>query len=193
MKEKKFKKWQIALIAIVVLGVVGAVAGGSDSDKEKGDTPKTTENGNQETGKEENNEPEVKAYKIGDVVVVGDVEYTVSAINATDTIGNEYLNAKAQNMYLVVDISIKNNGDKALTVADSFFKLLNDGKEYSTDSGAALYLGDDSMIFKEINPDASLSGKLVFDVAQETIDASGLQLQVQTGAWGTEKEVIHLH
>ena len=38
-----------------------------------------------------------------------------------------------------------------------------------------------------------LKGKIVFDVTKATIDDKNLQLQVQTGAWGTEKGLINLH
>ena len=64
---------------------------------------------------------------------------------------------------------------------------------YNTDTSAVVYLGDESIFAKEINPDASLKGKIVFDVTKDTIAATNLQLQVQTGAWGTEKGLINLH
>ena len=65
-------------------------------------------------------------------------------------------------------------------------------KTYNADSDGAMYLGEDSIIFDEINPDASLTGKVVFDITQETIDAKDLVLQVQTEAFGSETENISL-
>lgn len=178
-KLKRLKKWQIILLVVVVVGVFAAMSGGSD-DKD------TT------SDKKESTKEEVKTYTVGEVVPVGDVEYTVNSISSTKTIGSDYLNNDAQEMYLVVNISIKNNGDEALNVSDSFFKLLKGKKTYETDSGSAIYL-EDSIIYKDINPEATLTGSFVFDVTQETIDDQSLQLQVQTGVWGTETEVINLH
>ena len=55
-----------------------------------------------------------------------------------------------------------------------------------------MYLGEESIFYESINPDASFTGKIAYDITQETIDSPNLQLQVQTGAFGTEKEVINL-
>lgn len=196
MKEK-LKKWQIALIVILAIGAIGGIAGGKDKGEEpKKDEDKVADSKPKEEEKKEEEpkkEEEEKAYTIGDVVTVGDVEYTVNSISSTETIGNEYLNKKAQNMFLVVDITIKNNATKVLMVSDSFFNLENGEKEYKSDSGSAIYLADESIILKEINPDASLTGKVLFDITQETIDSPDTKLQVQTGAWGTEKGLINLH
>ena len=177
---KKLKKWQIVLIVILALGVIGALAGRGDEEKKNGEpAAEKTDNKKKEDKKKE---PKV-----------GDVEYTVNGIETTDTIGDEYLNQKAQETYLIVSVTVKNNGDDALSVLDSFFKLKKGDKTYNTDSTAIMYLGDESIFAKEINPDASLKGKIVFDVTKATIDDKNLQLQVQTGAWGTEKGLINLH
>lgn len=188
---KKLKKWQIVLIVILALGVIGALAGGGDDEKKSSES--AAQKTDKEDKKEEKKEPKEKTYGINDTLKVGDVEYTVNKIETTDTIGNEYLNQTAQETYLIVSITVKNNGDDALSVLDSFFKLKKGDKIYNTDSSAIMYLGDDSIFAKEINPDASLKGKIAFDVTKETIDDKSLQLQVQTGSWGTEKGLINLH
>ena len=184
---KKLKKWQIVLIVILALGVIGALAGGG------GDEEKKSESAVEKTAEKEKPKEEEKTYGIKDTLRVGDVEYTVNKIETTDTIGNEYLNQKAQETYLIISITVKNNGDEALTVLDSFFKLKKGDKTYNTDSSSIMYLGDDSIFAKEINPDASLKGKIAFDVTKDTIDDASLQLQVQTGSWGTENGLINLH
>lgn len=53
-------------------------------------------------------------------------------------------------------------------------------------------MGDENIIYESINPDASLTGKVAYDITQEAIDSTDLQLQVQTGAFGTEKALINL-
>ena len=44
----------------------------------------------------------------------------------------------------------------------------------------------------ELNPGTEIAGKVVFDVTQEVIDDPAIQLQVQTGVWGTQKAKINL-
>lgn len=188
LEKKKMKKWKLLLVVAIALGLVTGCSK-KDDEKNNESTP-VEEERPEEDQKEEEKET---TYRLGDVVPVGDVEYVVNQKIVTDVLGDEYINTQAQNMFLVVEISIRNNGDKALAITDSYFKLLSNGKEFNSDSGSAIYLGKESILFTEINPDASLTGKVIFDVSQSTIDAADLQLQVQTGIWGTEKEVINLN
>ena len=183
---KKYLKWIV--IVIVIIAIFGAIGSGSSKD-ENNEDDKTVE---QKEEKEEKNEEEEKVYSIGQTLTVGDVEYTVNSISSSKNIGTEYLNNEAQEMYLIVNISIKNNGDDSLSVSDNFFKLKKGEKEFSTDTKGNMYL-DQSIIYESINPEATLTGNICFDVTQETIDDASLQLQVQTGAWGTEKGLINLH
>ena len=91
---KKLKKWQIVLIVILALGVIGVLAGGGDEEKKNGEpAAEKTDNKKKEDKKKE---PKEKTYGIKDTLKVGDVEYTVNGIETTDTIGDEYLNQKAQ-------------------------------------------------------------------------------------------------
>lgn len=173
------KKWPIVIAVIVVIGVIGAFRGGGNEDtKDEGE--KTEE------------VSEKKVYKVKDVVPVGDVEYVVNEVSSSNRIGDEYVGIDAKNVFYIVDVTIKNNGTEALTVSDSYFHLVSGEKTYNADSYGAMYLGEDSIIFDEINPDASLTGKVVFDITQETIDAKDLVLQVQTEAFGSETENISL-
>ncbi|MCH4287238.1 MULTISPECIES: DUF4352 domain-containing protein [Bacillota] len=201
---KKLKKWQIALIVLLAIGVIGGAAGGGDSEKKEEEKQQETSKNedkkdNQEEQKEEQKEEkkeeqkEEKVYGIGDTQKVGKVEYTVVSKDVTDHIGDEYFGVAAQNEFMILTVKITNHGDKSLTVADSFFNLVDGSKTFKTDSGDAIYLEDDSIIFKEINPDASLTGKVIFDISENTVKSSNLQLQVQTGAWGTEKGYFKLN
>ena len=177
---KKYLKW--AIILIIAIGIFGAINGDSSSSDEETKSESKTEK------KEEKN----VTYGIGQTIKVGDVEYTVNSINSSKKVGDEYFNHEAQEMYLIVNVSIKNNGDEALTVSDDFFKLKKGKKEYTTDTGGSIYL-ENNIIYEDVNPEATLTGNVLFDVTQETIDDSSLQLQVQTGSWGTEKGLINLH
>lgn len=184
----KRKKWPIIVGIIIVIVAVVAIS----DDGREGVTEGFKDGMKIANENDDEKESSEQIYKINDVVSVGDVEYIVNNVQATKQIGSEYLNKEAQNMYYIVDVTIKNNGNEALTVSSSFFKLKNGEKEYSTDTEGAMYI-DNNIIYDEINPEASLNGQIVFDISQETIDAKGLQLQVQTGVFGTEKQLIQLN
>lgn len=177
----KLKKWQIILIIVIVVGLFSGMSGDSEKDT-------TTKQENQTVEKTEEVE---KTYKMKETVKVGDVEYVVSSKKVSSTVGSEYFNEKAQGKFLTIDISIKNCGDEPLTVSDSFFKILNGEKEYGTSSDATIYL-DDSIIYKDVNPDVTLKGQIIFDVPEDVAKSDDIVLQVQTGVWGTETEKISL-
>ena len=117
----KLKKWQIIVIIVVIVVLAGTLFGGDSDD---------TSQNNQQT---DTTEVE-KTYKMKDTVQVGDVEYVISKKTVTKTVGDQYVNNKAQDTYLIIDLSIKNLGKEQLNVTDSFFTLLNGYKEYKTDS-----------------------------------------------------------
>lgn len=144
--------------------------------------------------KAEQAEPEVKPASIGDALKVGNVVFTVHGKESTDTIGDQYLSQKAQGKYLVLDVSVKNEGKEAITVNTSFFKLISGETEYDSDGSADMYINDANTMFflQEINPGNELRGKIAFDVNDEVINGKDTLLNVQTGAWGTEQGQIKI-
>lgn len=187
MKKPIFKRWWFwVIIVFVLVGALGSCSGGSSEDSSnKKETSKTTE-----TKKEEET-----VHHIGEVVTVGNVEYTVNSITQTDTVGTQYLNTTAQNHFLMIDITVTNKGNDPLDMSSSYFTLVNGEKTYEVNTDASIYNSADgeSIIYETVNPDASFTGQVAYDITQETIDSPDLQLQVQTGAFGTEKALINLH
>lgn len=190
-KRKKpfYKKWWVWVLAIIIIGAI-ATGGGDDEE-----TSKTTSSNPKEETKEE-----VKSYKIGDLVNVGDMEYTVIQKSTADQVGPSILPTKASGKYFIVEVTLKNNGTEAVTVDSSFFKLKRGDKTYEADASASMSANqgedgniDNSFFLQSLNPDSSLTGKVVFDVAPEVAEATDLQLQVQTGVFGTETETIDLN
>lgn len=209
MKEKKpfYKKvWFWILVVIVVAGIGGSLGGGdkdkaADSTKESS-AVKTENDKNTQASSEpakESEAPEEQTYKIGDTVTVGTVNYVINSKEVKDTVGGEYTAKTANNKYLILDVTITNNGDKAITIADDFFKLYKGKTEFKTDSSASIAANQESgstgldFFYQELNPESSLTGKVVFDVNEETINDPSTQVQVQTGVWGTETGRISLN
>ena len=106
---------------------------------------------------------------------------------------------KASGKYVVLDVTYKNSGNEAVTLDASFFKLVRGEKTYESDSMASMSAnqGEDgtiqnSFFLQEVNPDMEITGKVVFDLAPDVAEATDLQLQDQTGLFGTETGIINL-
>ena len=198
-KKPIFKKWWFWLIVVIV--IAGAVGGGNKDKTKKADTEKTAKVETKESKAEKSSpkKSEKQVFRIGQDVTVGKVVYRVDSKEVADTVGNEYLNSTAKGKFLVLNVTVTNNGDKAITVTDDFFKLYKGKTEFKADTTATMYAnqatnGDSAAFFlQELNPESTLSGKVVFDVSEDTINDPSTQLQVQTGVWGTQTEKIKLN
>ena len=202
-KKPLFKKWWFWLIIVIV--IAGAVGGGNKDKTKETDTEKTAKVETKESKTESKTEKsalkksEKQVFGIGQDVTVGKVVYRVDGKEVADTVGNEYVNSTAKGKFLVLNVTVTNNGDKAITVTDDFFKLYKGKTEFKADTTATMYAnqatnGDSAAFFlQELNPESTLSGKVVFDVSEDTINDPSTQLQVQTGVWGTQTEKIKLN
>lgn len=198
-KKPIFKKWWFWLIIVIV--IAGAVGGGNKDKTKKADTEKTAkvETKESKTEKSSPKKSEKQVFGIGQDVTVGKVVYRVDSKEVADTVGNEYLNSTAKGKFLVLNVTVTNNGDKAITVTDDFFKLYKGKTEFKADTTATMYAnqaanGDSAAFFlQELNPESTLSGKVIFDVSEDAINDPSTQLQVQTGIWGTQTEKINLN
>ncbi|MCH1625762.1 DUF4352 domain-containing protein [Fredinandcohnia quinoae] len=201
IKKPFYKRWWFWLIVIII--IIALATGGGDDEKveQKNDDVVTDNNNNNDNDKtkEEPKEEEKKAFGIGEEVKVGDMVYTINKKTTADQVGPSALPEKATGKFIVLDVTLKNNGNEAVTVDSSFFKLLRGEKTYESDSMASMSANqgengtiENSFLLQELNPDSVLSGRVVFDVAPEVADATDLQVQVQTGLFGTETEVINL-
>ncbi|KAA6451001.1 DUF4352 domain-containing protein [Bacillus swezeyi] len=204
-KKPIYKKWWFWLIIIIIIGAAASNGGGSEEASSSTNNDKSTEEKSSETKQTEKKEEkkeekeEEKNPKIGDNVKVGDMDYKISGKKTADQVGPSALPQKASGKYLVLDVTLKNNGNEKVTVDASFFKLKRGEKTYEADSAASMSANqsedgniDNSFFLQNLNPDSEISGKVVFDVAPEVASADDLQLEVQTGAWGTEKGTIDL-
>ena len=195
--KKFFKFGCLGFIALIVLVVIiGMVSGGDDS-SEKTSGSNNTSNSSKEPAKKA---PKKENYKIGDVVKVGDMQYTVIKKELADQVGPSVLPTKANGKYLVIELTLKNNGNEAVTVDSSFFKLKRGDKTYEADATGSMSANqgedgniDNSFFLQQLNPDSEMSGKVVFDLSPEIAEATDLSLQVQTGVFGTETELINLN
>lgn len=179
-KEMSMIKKILCVVLIVV--VAGAVVSGGNGETKNESKNKETKEVSQKK----------KTYGIGETVKIDDVDYLINNVEVTKQIGGEYVNTTANDTFLIIDISITNNKKESLSISDSCFKLLNGENEYSTDSTGAIYLEDNSIIFKELNPGVTLQGKIIFDIPEGIANDNKSILQIKSGLWGNEKDIISL-
>lgn len=166
MKESKQGNWfsrHKILSALLILVVIGIVVGASGGDSNTTNSNDTKQAEQQETTKE-------TTAKIGEAARDGKFEFTVHGVNCEKTeLGNDFLNKEAQGKFCIVDITVKNIGDKAQGLSDSNQYAYNaEGHKYSADSEAALYLDDSAAkIYEEINPGNTIKGKIIFDIPKD--------------------------
>lgn len=192
VKKPFYKRvWFWVLIVLLFFGIAGALSGGEKKDSA---TATSTSTNKETTAKEE------KTYKIGDDVAVGKMEYKVNSVEVVKQVGPSALPTNAKDTFLVVDLSVKNAGDKAVTIDSSFFKLKADGKTFEADSAASMSANQDengnitnSFFMESLNPDMQQTGKIVFDIPEAQANAQNNVLQAQTGYFGTETVSIALH
>lgn len=193
IKKPFYKKVWFWVLAVIVVAAIGGSLGGEETatDTTVADTKETTE---LTPAKEE------PAFKVGDVVTVGDMEYTVNGLEVSKSVGPSIMPTEAKGTFLIVDLTVKNNGNEAVMVDSSFFKLKEGDKSFEADAAGSMSAnqGDDGQItnsffLENLNPDIEMQGKIVFDISEEQANSTKTQLEVATGAFGTETETINLH
>ncbi|WP_252455413.1 DUF4352 domain-containing protein [Macrococcoides canis] len=180
------------LLLMLLIGACAAAMGGGDNKK---DTANDTSKENTTATKEETK----KAHKIGDTVKVGKMEYKVNGVTTGTSVGPAALPENAKDTFVIVDIEVKNNGDEAITVDSSLFKLKTKGKTLEADSAASMSANqsedgniENSFFLEQLNPDSTTKGKVVYDVSKAMADSPDKQLEVATGFFGTETDLIDL-
>lgn len=205
---KKFRKFlKYGIIGIIVLGVLGMfiddgeeatpvtepteVASADEPEESTEATEESSEATEEEVVEEEVVEEPKQLAGIGDKLQVGDVVFTVNERTRATNVGGDY-GVDSKGEFLVLNVSVENLGNEAITVDSSYFKLLANEKKYESDSSAGIYANKQGDFFyEEVNPDLTLTGFVVFDISPDMHEAE-LTLQVQTGIFGTETGQIVL-
>lgn len=190
---KKIGKALLFLLGgfMVLMFLLGALAGAFENDEKVAQPSETVVASEATETTIETPVEEVKQSVIGDKLQVGDVVFTVNERSRATNVGGEYgVNSKGE--FLILDVSVENLGNEAITVDSSYFKLLSNGKTFEADSSAGIYANEDADFFYEsINPDLTMTGKVVFDIST-AMHEEELVVQVQTGIFGTETGEIAL-
>jgi hypothetical protein len=159
-----FKRHKIlsGILAIIIIAVVASAAGGG-SKKDNASTSKSGGSTNSKT---------TSTAKIGQEADDGNFAFTVTSIkcgepNVTDSTG--YLTKNAQGQYCLLNLSVKNIGNKAQTL-DSMSQYLynSSNQKYSSDNEATIYENPTNGTFlNSVNPGNVVNGIVVFDVPKD--------------------------
>lgn len=158
-KKKGKGKWILLAIAVVVvIIIVNQMSGGGDK------SPSSSGSGGDSSGSAE-------AVGLNQPVRDGKFEFTVTGVDCSKkTLGTDPITTQAQGVFCLVSVNVANIGDEAQTL-DATSQVAYDAqnRKFSTDVGSAIYLENGGeALFNQLNPGASVTGQLIFDVPAGT-------------------------
>jgi hypothetical protein len=111
---------------------------------------------------------------LNDAVRDGKFEFTVKKVDCGKTkIGPAGFGTKAQGQFCLVSVKVENIGDEAQSMfGDNQLLFDQQGREFSADTEAAMYLDNAQTLWEEINPGNTLNGIVVFDVPKNAVPTS---------------------
>jgi hypothetical protein len=170
-----FKKKRFILLLVVLVVVVIAIAtsgsDGSSSSSASSDSGSSSGGGSSSDGGSSSNSGAAEVAGLNQPVQDGKFEFTVTGQDCSKTtIGtNQYAQTTAQGVFCVVSLHVTNVGDKAQYFDANSQKAYDaQEKEYSANSGAAVYLDDANSFLEQLNPGSAVDGQLVYDVPTGT-------------------------
>lgn len=183
--KKFFKIGCLGLIAIIVIIVLIAIFTGGDDDSTNG--PSKVES-NQEGNNDESKEKEIEETEFG----VGEkVELNGQVIEVTEvekSQGGEFEEPSEGNEFVIVHVSIENNGDDEISYNPYNFKMKNSNGQIE-DQGLLMIDNDTALSSGELAPGGNVSGSLSFE---QPVDDDGLQLIFEPGFWNTDQIIFNL-
>lgn len=190
IKKPLWKKWWFWLIIILLIGGIGSAA---DSGTDSNEVAEAEVSNPSTSVSSEKVKSDVDGT-VGQVVQVGDLDFVVNSLDTNSEIGSEYLGQTAKGVYLILNISITNNGNKAAHISDDSFKILSGEAKYSTDSTAGIYANEagNSAVFSELNPGTTQTTNIVFDVPQSVVDDANAKFKASS-LWGAHSALISIH
>jgi hypothetical protein len=97
----------------------------------------------------------------------GNFQFTVKKVQCgVNKVGDQYLKKTAQGQYCVVTVTVKNVKNEPQTLSDTDQVAYVGTASYHADSEAGMYANNNqtNVLFNEINPGNSVTGKMLFDI-----------------------------
>ncbi len=155
MKKTFFKKLlSLTLITLLIISFGLLVSCGADSDEGGSSSDSSESSGS------EDNESETTSFKINDVVSYDDAEYSITAVEYTQ--GSTYDTPADGMEYVIVFISITNNGERNLSYNPYDWKMSNSLGQLN-DIAFTIVDSETSLSSGELLPGGSITGTIVFE------------------------------
>ena len=117
-----------------------------------------------------NNVPEKSQKIIAQTYHLGTLSYKIDKYKFKKFVGGLATLKKANGVFLIVTLTITNEGSKQVLIDNSFFKLLDENEseyEYSPEATSSIELSDfpgETFLGMSINPHITKKAKVVFEV-----------------------------
>jgi hypothetical protein len=190
-------KWALGVFALLVVISI-ATGGSSDTGSDAGDADQAS---SQSSEKEDSTaeKPAKKKASCGSKATddctphltgtkklrVDTIDYRVTGASTSQQIGDDTygLGEKADGTFVTVELSATNGKSESVTLTD-VFKLEVGGKTYEPDNEgtvAAMGAGGEPFFLKQIGPDVTARGSVVFDLPTSAV---GKKLELRVGELG---------
>jgi len=110
--------------------------------------------------------PQQKTYVLGETFKLGNLQYKINSVKTSDGNGNIFRSPRSGNIFLLVDLTIENQGNTDIEVRSKIgFKLRDlDGKRQKSSLGATLAVKD--AINGTIKARGTMTGELGYEVLE---------------------------
>jgi hypothetical protein len=133
-------------------------------------------------------ESKPRFYEMGQTFQVGYMSYCVNSASLAHSLGKGIMTAKPDGIFLVVDVSVRNDDKQARMVPP--FKVLDVNEKCVHDASSKAWMLDDAIgVLKELNPGVSKTGKVVFDIPRRAGDCV---LALSGGYWSNDVAYVPL-
>ncbi|MGB3907581.1 MAG: DUF4352 domain-containing protein [Methanomethylovorans sp.] len=177
-------KW--ILIAFVVIVFLGIIFGGSDDQATTSKDTVVVQPTETKPAEATQTKPVEKVYAIGDRVEVGELAYTITGMRTAPMVGSNDFGARADGIFMIVDMKIENIGEESKTIDSSMMKAIDSqSRTFDSDNEAWAYL-ENNLFLKQVQPGLPATGQIVFDVPQ----GEAFSVEVSGGMWSGDKQLI---
>lgn len=189
VRKPIYKRWWVWIIAIIIL--IGIVAKDGESEQTSGE-PQTVENSDnteeEKEIKEEKDEKNIenKEFKIGEKVELDG--HVVEVTEVEKSSGDDFDKPSDGKEYVIVHVSIENNGDKEISYNPFNFKMKNSNGQIE-DQTFTIIDNDTALSSGDLAPGGNVSGTIAFE---QPIDDDGLQLIFEPSFWSNKEIIFNL-
>ncbi|MCL6455095.1 MAG: DUF4352 domain-containing protein [Alicyclobacillus sp.] len=193
-KKSIFKRWWFWVAVVVIIIVVASVSSGGNGNKSTAAAPATSNavSSAPTSAPSHNTSTSTSAaYKVGQTATVDKLQVRVNSVKYESKINDGGMGIVQQNggVWLIVNVTVKNNDTTARTLDDSLFTVLHGDTKYSASTSADIYINNNQGFFlSQVNPGLSETGNIAFNVPAK----AAYQLQVNSGFLAKTSAVFDL-